>query len=818
MKDRKQRPLSKDAAFTKLSPVLVGAFSAFSLLASTNAAAQEKVEAAGPAASVGFEEVIVSARKRDETSLSVPVTLTAVGAKELERRAIGGLDALSKTVPGLTLQEQGGTIQGGTVSMRGITGPNSNALGDQAVSFNMDGVAIARSTVRRLGAFDLEQIEVLKGPQALFFGKNSPGGVISMRSADPTPTFDSKVSLGYEGEGREARADAYVSGPLSDTIGGRLAVRASHIGGYVRNTYPAGFPLSPSDDRGPKDNEIDVRGTLKYSGEQFSARLKVSSASKHGSGIAFGFQPIYCVTPGHLVKEPSLVPGAADSCTADDTVSRSEVGPSFAAFDPRMTSSAYSRQKQQLVGVELNYDFANALTLTSVTGYYHADVLASDHYDASSVIWLVPSAQSYEDKELSQEIRLASNYDGALNFMVGALYGSTNTDIDVHSLFGGTPPATNAFGLPSPTAFNQYKMKQKGTSYSAFAQLGWKITPNVELSAGGRYSSEEKTLPRAEASFFGSDPRYGVGLTAFTVPKLTAHDFSPEITTAWRPHEGLNVYVSYKRGFLSGGYNGSSDVLLPNQKATYDQQNIRGFEGGVKARLLDGALRLNFAVYDYDVNGLQVASYQQGISTIRNAGKVGVRGIESDLTWSTPVSGLQVRGGLAYNRARYIDYVAPCYGGQTQALGCTIRTLPGLALPDAQDLAGTTVPNAPEIVANAGFEYEQTIGTGYKLGLSADANYSDSYITDSKNTPFGSPPAQTMLDASVRFGADDDRWEVALVGRNLTNRFYWSDSQGFFATGSGTGGPAGTVGVLQDKFAYINRGREIWVRLSAKFK
>jgi iron complex outermembrane receptor protein len=805
MKNRIRLRSLFDGASFYMKVVLVAVASIFALSASPSAMGEEKASATS---SSMLDEVIVTARKRDETSLSVPVTITAVGAKELERRAIAGLDALAKTVPGLTLQEQGGTIQGGTVSMRGITGPNSNALGDQAVSFNMDGVAIARSTVRRLGAFDQEQIEVLKGPQALFFGKNSPGGVISMRSADPTKTFESKVSIGYETQAREARADAYISGPLSESVGVRLALHADFMDGYFHNAFPAGLPLSLNDDgRGPKNNEIDVRGTLKFdNGGPLTTRVKITTANSHGSGIAYGFQTISCPS-GVFLKAPALAPGAVDDCKANDTVLRSGLGPSFLAYDPRMTSNTYAIQKQQLVSVEMNYQLPNKLTLTSVSGYYHYDVVANDHYDISSAIWLVPSAQSYEDQEFSEELRLSSNYDSAVNFMVGALFGSTKTQLDVHSLFGASPPSTNAFGLPSPTAFNQYQMEQKGASFSAFAQVSWKIAPTVELSAGGRYSSEDKKLDKALASFFGSDPRYGVGLTSFTVPKLKATDFSPEVTAAWHPRETTNLYLSYKRGFLSGGYNGSSDVLLPGQKATYDQQTVKGFEAGVKSRLLDGRMRLNVAAYDYKVAGLQVASYQQGISTIRNAGEVGVKGVEADVTWSTPAAGLQVRGGLAYNRARYNVYTAPCWVGQTAALGCTINSVPGLAAPDTQNLAGAQVPNAPEITANAGFEYEHGAGSGHKVGLSADVNYSDTYVTSSKNPPYSDPPAQAMIDASLRYGAEDDRWEVAFVGRNLSNRFYWTDSQEYFGSGP-----------VPDRFATVSRGREFWLRVSAKFR
>ena len=207
-------------------------------------------EQAGPAPAreeVAADDIIVTARRRDETSIAVPVVLTAETGAELTRRGINSLDSVAQLVPGLTLLDSGGSRQGGTISMRGVAGPDTNPLGDQAVSFNVDGVQVAKSSVRRLAVMDLQQVEVLKGPQALFFGKNSPGGIISMRTADPTSHFEAKASLGYEVNAHEWRGDGFISGPLTDTLGARLAFYGADMRGWVKNIVPADSILPPID-------------------------------------------------------------------------------------------------------------------------------------------------------------------------------------------------------------------------------------------------------------------------------------------------------------------------------------------------------------------------------------------------------------------------------------------------------------------------------------------------------------------------------------------------------------------------------------------
>lgn len=191
-------------------------------------------------------EIIVTARKRNETLVKVPVAITAVTSTELSRSAINGVDGLARKIPGLVVGEGGGTVQGGSISLRGISAADSNPLGDQAVSFNIDGVQVARSSVRRMGDFDIASVEVLKGPQALFFGKNSPGGIISTTTADPTDRLEVGGKIGFEFNADEVRGEGYVSAPLTDAIGVRLAVYGEYVGINLPEVEPTSRLVSAS--------------------------------------------------------------------------------------------------------------------------------------------------------------------------------------------------------------------------------------------------------------------------------------------------------------------------------------------------------------------------------------------------------------------------------------------------------------------------------------------------------------------------------------------------------------------------------------------
>ena len=805
--------------------VRVSLFIATLLASSSSVAMAQDADGATTQQSAGIDDIVVTARKRDESSIAVPVVMTAVGANELSRRSVTNLDGIARIVPQLVIAPQNGSVQGGNIALRGISGPDSNPFGDQAVSFNIDGVQIAKATVRRMSDTDLAQVEVLKGPQALFYGKNSPGGVVSLRTADPTNQFEAKLTGGYEFRADEVRLEGYVSGPVTDTLGVRLAGYYSRIEGDLKNQVPATAYLYPEEQRLPHNRDYAVRGTVKWEPtDNFDARLKVNIAQTKYAGPA---------QAGEFVACPFGSPqsGSVDSCKADNKIIRGSMGPVVGTLDPTFRDGEpYGKQRQILTGLELNYSPSDEVKLTSITGYYDVDLLQAENYENDYSIAL-PSRNIYKDKEFSQELRVQTDYDGPLNFTAGTYLGITKAETGSKTFLfaaeesGLASLAANGLGfipLRTPFQINNYYFVQEGTAYSAFLQMSYKPIDVIEITAGGRYSYEKKKLTKVLNGANGGvgfvDPVANtfdglIDVTDQLVKRSGSwNDFSPEISVSYRPTQDLTVFGNYKHGFLSGGFNSSSVDNIATTDLSYDPQTIKGFEAGLKAALFDRTLRVNLAAYTYKVSDLQVVNFTNASSTIRNAASTKIKGAEFDFNYRTPVDGLSVHGAAAYNKGTYSAFAnAPCYNGQTPAEGCSLNSdnVP------VQDLSGAEIPRAPKWNLSGGLSYEAPLGEALKLGLSVDANYTSSMLTDATSAPDGRMPKYALLDASARVGQANDQWEVALVGRNLTNKYYYVATTDVPFTGSGTGTDAGVRG---DRFAAVSRGREVMIRLSYKFQ
>jgi len=765
-----------------------------------------------------LEEIVITARKRAETLHSVPVVATAIGGTELKNRAIIDMDGIARLVPQLMIGPQSGSIQGGNISLRGLQGPDSSPFADQAVSFNVDGVAISKATVRRMSEVDIEQIEVLKGPQALFFGKNSPAGIISIRTADPGDSFEAKITTGYEFEAREKRVDGFISSPFSDTIGFRLAGVYSEMDGYFNDITPAGLVVTPSSRKSPQvDHDYSLRGTLVWEpNEDFSARLKLNHGSVENNGP--GSTTMYVSCPGGSRQS------GGGNCGAENKNVNASSGPVVGTIPSTFNffgsdGENFLEQDQSLGSVELNYNLSEAIQLTSVTGYYDVDTELCQNFQ-NDYVFVLPNCTLFKTKEYSQEFRIQSNYEGAWNFVAGALYGETKAERGTLTylyspFFDLLGPAGG--GLDTPVMVNNYFLKQDGRSYSAFLQMIYEPTEAIEIAFGGRYSYEEKKLPLVQSNpglsegNFSGDPI--LGAHSLVVPlsdKEDWTDFSPEVTIAWRPTDDLTFFGAYKQGFLSGGFNGGSSSFAGTPDLGYDQQTIEGVEFGVKARFLDRSLNVNAAIYRYEVEDLQVTSFVDATGLIRNAGSVETHGAEVDLTYLTPIEGLIIRGAAAYNKGKYDSFKnAPCYVGQTPALGCNIVN--GIA---QQDLSGTELIRAPEWDLAGGISYEMHLGANLILNTAVDFTHSSSYLTDLSSAPASRMPHYTLVDASLRLSDASDKWAIALVGRNLEDKLYWVASPGAPFTGSGQGIDNAVIG---DRFASVSRGREILLQLSYNF-
>lgn len=803
---------AEDPAVTKAHPV------SFSTSQERPSPAQDEV--ASHVSDPG--DIIVTARKREESLISVPVAITAVTGQELARRGVNSLDGVARMTPALIIAD-GGTNTGGNIVLRGIGG-GDNPFSDQAVSFNIDGVQVGRASVRRMAQMDIQQIEVLKGPQALFYGKNSPAGIISIRTGDPTRSFEGKMSAGYEFNAHEWRGEGYVAGPITDDLGFRVAAYGSKMRGWVRNTTPRNEIAAPEHRFAPRSEEFAVRGTLKYEpSDAFDARLKVTYGEVHNDGFTSNLQLVAC--PGGAPQT-----GAIDDCRADDQVSVGALRPNFALRYPAFAKNngeLRGVQSQVLIGLEMNFRPSDVLTITSLTGYYRSKEDGFANVTATYVpSRIFASNPRLKFNELSQELRLASSFDGPINFMMGAHLQHAIATAGSSAFYNGSDFTTVPPLVPLPVL--NYDIKQDGKAYSGFLQMQWDITDKLHLSAGGRYSHEKKTLPKFESQT-SVDPATGIVLprVPITTPVTKAkwHDFSPEFTLSYSPDRNLNLYTSYKHGFISGGFNGGSANF--SAALDYNQQTVKGFEAGAKASLLGGALRANLALYTYEVRGLQVTILTQGsVQELKNVGKVRTKGGEFDISYRTPLEGLTLNGAVAYNRARYVDYFASCYRGQSKARGCAFAPVPGqpgVGVPAApgvngslQNLAGTEVVRAPEWTGNVGFDYTTPVSDNLKVGLSTNLSFSSSYFSDALSNPNGRVPRYSLLDASLRVAQAQDRWEIALIGRNLTENYYWVRASDSPFTGTAPGNETGPA-IYGDQQSPVSRGREILLRLSAKF-
>lgn len=350
-------------------------------------------------------------------------------------------------------------------------------------------------------------------------------------------------------------------------------------------------------------------------------------------------------------------------------------------------------------------------------------------------------------------------------------------------------------------------------SLSAFAQADYDFGNGLNASVGIRYTDDKKTQK--------------VNLSPKFLPELRSDNWSPEITLSYQPTNELNIYASYKEGYKSGSFQVAS-IPFGGQIAnpavavvdnSYLPETVSGFEAGVKAELFDRQLRVDLTAYTYKYNDLQLSQLDPAtaVNRINNASGARIKGIEFSANYSPfEIPGLRLFATVAFNDAKYSDFIAGCYTGQTLAQGCTIDGPDANTVPDQQSLAGKPMMKAPKWTLSTGMSLSTGIGSGMKLGFDPRFVYETKSFLSQDNIPWGMRPSGGMLDATLTLGAEDGGWEIGLVGKNLTNKLY--PGHLIQAFGSGSGATTGTtVGSPADLIVYGQRGREIRVRGTVRF-
>lgn len=805
----------------RMGPATAAVLSAAGFAFSFAGAAHAQAPSGTP--SVSEDEVIVTARRREERLQDVPVAITAVSSEMLDRYNVTAVGDLTTFVPSFVVGRQV-TGSSASVFLRGVGSTSLSAGFDQSVSLNLDGIPMSRGRELIFSQYDVQGMEVLKGPQALYFGRNATGGLISVRTRGPTEDFQASGKVGYGFEADETYGEAVISGPVAENLGMRLALRATNSEGAFTNSAGAAtdgvgglLRQSPGPRRGASES-LSGRLTVAYDPSpdlSLTFKLGLTDYSDDGAGNLY---ERVCGS-GRTTPRPS---GGVSDPFADcsiNGVSPHSAMP-VAAVGPwwryARDGKPYTDLSTRFAVLNGTYDFGS-LSLNSISGHYHFK--QQDLNDFLGATRTNGVSQLADFDQNSQELRLSSEFEGPFNFMLGAFYGDStfifNTDTYLSAL--GFDPINQTFNT-----FNRDDGFD-ATTLSFFAQGTWDITPTIELAGGARWSRDERD------SYQQSRPAHT--LTAGTFPpnrrfedKFRDENVSPEVTLSWRPNTDVSFYVGYKEGYKSGGFNLSQTITAAASVAAgqFKSEGASGFEGGVRSSLFDGSLRLNVTLYDYLYEDLQVQFYDPVTSgqRVANAGELKTKGVEADFAWfPQTMEAFSLHGSLAYNHARYDNFKGQCYAGQVQATGCNQDLT---TVYNNQVFSGRTPPKAPEWAGTIGGAYDFDVTTGVSGRVTVDANYTSEYNYTDTLRPDAVQDAYTQLHASIALMNEDKGWKLSLIGRNLTDELVINTANDMTATGAGTtGGP--TVGgvvpttITPDMNAIIERPREVYLELSLDF-
>lgn len=811
-----------------------------------------------------IEEIVVTARAAEESVRNIPVAITAISEDRLQKLALHSMLDLEAVTPQLAIG-RGSSGSGASIAIRGI-GSTFTSIGiEQSVAVIIDGVYFPQGRAINEGLFDVSQVAVLKGPQALYFGKNATAGVISVQTNDPGDELEASFRINNEFESRDRTVEGIISFPLNDKFGLRLAVQASEMrGGWIRNNAPAsgdiyttidGFTGDINTFENPKAANIWPREETLYArltaagdlGDRFSYNLKGTYSSFEQNSPTGGGELFDCPTLGgvaHIsVLAPDQPPGRPTplfvpqplptvDCQFSGARGINDVPPQVAATNRLLNEFGGGRSGEKYESWSLTGTFDWALDkvdLRSIINYHDQDLWWVGDQDGGEVTSIF--AGEYNTFEnFSAEIRAVTRLDQPLNFVLGAYYQTTDRFFNQVVNFGNVQWSgpTNGGTVPFDPR-NEFTAYDKlsgtdGETRSLYGEVIWDIADRWQLTAGVRYLHETKDsyffqpyvapysfFPIFFTQFDPDDP------STIIRNDQRFEDLVPEATLRWEATDDLTLYIAYKEGFKSGGF--SNSAILGNISGSvsdfsFDPEKVRGGEIGAKAALFDNSMLATFEVYYYKFTDLQVDFFnsQQFAYVTENAGGSETYGAELQITWATPVDGLTLSGSISRLESLFTDFESFCFVGQTPAQGCTL--LPGQNEADVrQNLKGNRRPGAPRWSGDMAIDFERPIGSQLMWGFTANMQYTGEtglIATD----PTATYESYVTFDANVRIGTADGRWRLSFIGKNLT------DEEAIRGAGPapGTGGNTGTTeGFRGDLTGAAIRPRQLELELTWRY-
>lgn len=693
--------------------------------AATSAQAQEAATA--PQAddtARSSDEIIVTARKREESLQDTSMALSVVDDTMLDRKQINDVTGLQGVVPTITIGETVGLLK---INVRGLGNSTNTRSEDSDVVLHVDGAVVSRMEAQAMAFFDLERVEVLRGPQGTLYGRNSTGGTINLVTKKPTSSFEGYASATL-GNYNLIKMDTAVSGPITDTISARLALTSTDRGGFGKNIQTGN----------------DIEDQKRYAGrlhlrfqpsDRVDFLLTGEYAKQDDASGFFGFlAPLFPFDPSYV---PRGAGGFSDPNSRDVASN----------FDPQLERETWSITGN--LGIELN----DNLKLRNIINYRELNFFLAQDLDTSTVSTATYVSIPLRDEQFSEEFQLIYSSD-RLNAIAGLFY--------FKETFGGT---TNIGTGPNTGIFFKLVGQSKTEAIAPFFNIAYDLSDAFTLRVGGRYNSEKRSIVndtilngnRVTTDNDVSDDRRRISA------------YTGEYGVDWNISDNAMVYYTFSQGFRSG-----AALIFQSTSPIIDPTRVKNHEIGLKFESQDRKFYANIAAFMADIKNLQrtQASLVNGLlnTRVNNVNALETKGVEADLGW-TPIRDLNLRASVAWLKAEFQDFTT------SDPIKRIVNPAPPPAfLPSPpQQVAGNTTSQAPEWKWSIGANYTIPFANGSKLTLSGDVSYQSKVFFDEFNRAPFVEDKYALVDASMTYYFVGDQLSASVWGKNLTGQDRFSD-------------------------------------------
>jgi len=732
---------------------------------------------------VALEVIEVTAQKRVQILQDVPASITTIDGNKLANAGINQMEEMSEYVPNFTVTKSG---QGYNIYMRGLgSGPNQGF--EQTVGTYVDGIYRGRAVLMRSAFLDVDMVEVLRGPQGTLFGMNTTAGALNITSKNATDEFEATIKGYYVPEFNKQDIEVSVSGGLSDDLRARVAVKYESDDGYIENVITG--------NNEPERENIAARATFDWDiTDNLNANLKIQHDSDEikGRNIVVTVEPylLEAGTPKTEALLASLRQYHLDFKTANTT--------------PILGEQQFEESTADHVTLNISYELGDH-TINSVTGWqnYNLDGAKDQDSTARTLIYSPSFNENYE--QFSQEFRLTSPGGETLDYIVGGYFQTSDLEYSEASIV-------------YPLAMRgERDFKSSSDLWAVFGQFDYNVTDDFTASLGVRYTQEKKegqremviidplTGERVQESALVRPPALIPALNAFDLPGLpgnvyalmlgdkfpyldplllgtqtqnipnsiystidehsltgtrTEKSLTPSLTLSYQLNDDTLFYVKGAQGFKSGGFDARSNL---SGNFEFKEEAVVSYEIGSKMTLDEGAAELNIAIFQMKFDDLQTSVFDGQVGfNVENAGKATTSGIELDGRWAV-ADEITLVGGLGLLNFEWDEFEgAKCFTSNVLISDNVDET--GISC----DLTGETNALVPDVTANIGIEHATFVFDQFELITNLGVNYRTEFYTSTDLNPFTMQDAYTKVNLSIAL-AYEETWQVALVGKNLTN-------------------------------------------------